>query len=31
MVSRGQEKGNPRANQGKEWKMVLGGERRRYL
>jgi hypothetical protein len=31
MVSRGQERGNPRANQGKEWEMVLSGERRRYL
>jgi hypothetical protein len=31
MVSRRQERGNPRANQGKEWEMVLNGERRRYL
>jgi hypothetical protein len=31
MVSRVQERGNPRANQGKEWEMVLGGEQMRYL
>jgi hypothetical protein len=31
MVSRGQEMGNPRANQGKEWEIVLSGEQRRYL
>jgi hypothetical protein len=31
MVSRGQERGNPRANQENEWEMVLDGERRRYL
>jgi hypothetical protein len=31
MVSRGQERRNPKANKVKEWEMVLGGERRRYL
>jgi hypothetical protein len=28
---RAREGGDPRANQGKEWEMVLGGERMRYL
>jgi hypothetical protein len=31
MVSRGQERENPKASKGKEWEIVLGGEQMRYL